>query len=52
MFEAIWRHLPGPRWVKAIESLIIFLVIVAVLFEVVFPWVAANTRILDNVVAN
>ncbi|MDD7465270.1 MAG: hypothetical protein PUK59_03415 [Actinomycetaceae bacterium] len=51
MFAALWRHLPGPRWVKALEALILFLIVVAILFEFVFPWVANNTRILDNVVA-
>ncbi|MCI6574061.1 MAG: hypothetical protein PT944_04945 [Actinomycetaceae bacterium] len=52
MFAALWRHLPGPRWVKAIEALILFCIVVAVLFEFVFPWVTSNTRILDNVVSN
>ena len=50
MFGAIWRHLPGPRWLRAIEVLIIIFAIVAFLFKIGFPWLAANTRILDSVV--
>lgn len=51
MFEAIWRHLPGPAWLRFIEVLIILFLIVAVLFQFVFPWVAENTRLVDNVVS-
>ena len=50
MFEAIWNHLPGPRWLRAIEVLVIIAAIVAFLFEIGFPWLAENTRIVDSVV--
>lgn len=40
MYGAIWRILPGPAWLKAIEALILVLGIVAVLFLWVFPAVA------------
>lgn len=38
MYEAIWRHLPGPTWFKVIEALILILAVIAVLFLWVFPW--------------
>ncbi|MGO1714245.1 MAG: hypothetical protein ACTHYS_04095 [Ancrocorticia populi] len=50
MYGLIWRALPGPKWLKFIEALILILVIVGVLFEVVFPWVAANIPAFDNTV--
>lgn len=50
MFEAIWRHLPGPRWLRVIEVLLLLFAIVAFLFEIGFPWVMAHTRIFDSVV--
>ena len=50
MFDFIWRHLPGPRWLRAIEVLVLLFAIVAFLFEFGFPWIAQNTRILDSVV--
>ena len=40
MYGAIWRILPGPAWLKAIEALILVTGIVAVLFLWVFPWAA------------
>ncbi len=38
MYTWIWRHLPGPVAVKLIETLIILLAVVALLFFVIFPW--------------
>jgi len=38
MYIWIWRHLPGPVAVKLLETLMLFLVIVALLFFVIFPW--------------
>lgn len=37
MYAALWRVLPGNRWVKGVESLVLFLAVVALLFLVVFP---------------
>jgi hypothetical protein len=34
----IWRHLPGPSAVKALQCFVLFLAVVALLFFVVFPW--------------
>ena len=50
MYGAIWRKLPGPAWLKAIEAAVLILAIVAVLFEVVFPWAADNLNLVDNTV--
>jgi hypothetical protein len=38
MYTWIWRHLPGPVAVKLLETLIIILAVVALLFFVIFPW--------------
>ena len=38
MYGFIWRHLPGPAWLKAIESLILIAGVVYVLMQSVFPW--------------
>ncbi len=37
MYAALWRALPGNRWLKSVESLVLFLAVVAVLFLWVFP---------------
>ena len=42
MYGFIWRHLPGPAWLKAIEALILTAGIVYVLMQYVFPWANAT----------
>lgn len=45
MYGFIWRHLPGPTWLKVVETIIIIFVIVAFLFLYGFPWLSENTNI-------
>lgn len=39
MYAWIWRRLPGPVAVRLIEVLVLFAIVVALLFFVIFPWV-------------
>lgn len=41
MYAALWRRLPGNRAWKALQCLLLFLLVVAVLFLWVFPAVSA-----------
>ncbi len=38
MYTWIWRRLPGPVPMRALQALLLFLAVVALLFFVVFPW--------------
>ncbi|WP_434451953.1 hypothetical protein [Lentzea sp. E54] len=38
MYSWIWRHLPGPLFVRVIEAVVLVVGIVALLMFVVFPW--------------
>lgn len=40
MYGPLWRILPGPTWLKAIEALILLVAVFFLLMEVVFPWVS------------
>jgi hypothetical protein len=40
MYAALWRFLPGGVFLKLIQLTIILVIVVFVLFEWVFPWVA------------
>lgn len=42
MYAWIWRHLPGPTWLKLIETLIILAIIVFLLMQYVFPPISAR----------
>ncbi|MFC7581927.1 hypothetical protein ACFQ23_09665 [Schaalia naturae] len=41
MYGWIFRHLPGPTWLKAVEALVLVAAAVLVLFQWVFPWAQA-----------
>ncbi|GAA1634564.1 hypothetical protein [Georgenia ruanii] len=45
MYAAIWRLLPGPRWLKALEAVVLALAVVAVLFAWVFPALADSVSL-------
>lgn len=45
MYGALWRALPGPRWVKALVFVAFAAVALLVLFTVVFPYV--SERLFD-----
>ncbi|MDD7385138.1 MAG: hypothetical protein SPI12_00925 [Actinomycetaceae bacterium] len=49
MYRAFWRFLAGPKWVKAIEAVIILAAIVVTLFLKVFPWWEAKHPMDENV---
>jgi hypothetical protein len=40
MYAALWRFLPGGLILKLIQLTIIVVIVVLVLFEWVFPWIA------------
>lgn len=47
MYAWIWRHLPGPRPVRAVLALALALLTVALLFTTVFPWAEDALPFLD-----
>jgi hypothetical protein len=49
-YGLIWRLLPGPRAVKVVESALLVLAVVAVLFTWVFPLVAPYLPFNDTTV--
>ena len=50
MYAALWRALPGPAWARAVQCLVLVVVVVAVLFQWVFPAVAHLVPFNDNTV--
>lgn len=47
MYGWIWRHLPGPTAIRALEALLLIVAAVALLFLVVFPWAQRSIPFLD-----
>lgn len=52
MYAALWRILPGPRWLKALEALVLVALVVATLFQWVFPAIAPLLPFNDNTVGD
>lgn len=50
MYPAIWRTLPGPRWLKVIEAVLLAVVAVAALFAWVFLSIADDIGLFANTV--
>lgn len=46
----IWSRLPGNAWVKTAIVMVATVAIVALLFEVVFPWVSPQLPFQDQTV--
>ncbi|MCL1898362.1 MAG: hypothetical protein FWG16_06025 [Micrococcales bacterium] len=40
MYAAMWRHLPGPWWVRLFIVLALVAAIVLVCFKLFFPWLS------------
>ena len=39
MYSWIWRHLPGPRPVRVVHALLLFVIVASLLMLFVFPWI-------------
>nr|WP_300341248.1 hypothetical protein [Actinomyces sp.] len=48
MYGWIWRHLPGPVWLRLFEALILIAAVVLLLFQVVFPWANETWHLSGN----
>jgi hypothetical protein len=50
VYAALWRILPGPRWARALQCLVLALLVVAVCFVWVFPAVSPLLPFTDSTV--
>jgi hypothetical protein len=51
MYAYLWRHLPGPVYVKVLIALAIAALIVVLLFGWVFPWIEPLMPFSGNTVS-
>jgi hypothetical protein len=52
MYGWVWRHMFGPWPLKVIQSLILLVAVLALLFLVIFPWVEPRLPFTDVTVNN
>lgn len=48
MYPWIFRHLPGPLFLRILEAALLVALVVAALFLWVFPWAAETFSFLDR----
>jgi hypothetical protein len=51
MYAFLWRHLPGPVFLKVLIAAAMFALIVVLLFGWVFPWVEPLMPFSGNTVS-
>lgn len=50
MYAAIFRLLPGPKWLKVVWSILLIVLVAWLLLEFAFPWVQDMFNLVDNTV--
>lgn len=50
MYAAIFRLLPGPKWLKVIWSILLIVLVAWLLLEFAFPWIQDTFNVVDNTV--
>lgn len=50
MYAWIFRHLPGPAWVRILTCILLVAVVVLLLLQVVFPAASAVNPWTDSIV--
>ncbi|MDP5226925.1 MULTISPECIES: hypothetical protein [Arthrobacter] len=52
MYAWIFRHLPGPLWLKIIQSLILVTAALFLMVQYLFPWMAHFTSFTDSTIGS
>lgn len=50
MYGWLFRHLPGPLWVRIIITVILVIAIVLLLMQFVFPWLNQFNPLNDSTI--
>ena len=50
MYAAIFRLLPGPKWLKVVWSIMLIVLVAWLLLEFAFPWVQETFNVVENTV--
>ena len=50
MYAWIFRHLPGPMWLRIITSLVLIAGALVLMVQYLFPWMAQFTQLTDSTI--
>ncbi|NJC24226.1 hypothetical protein BJ994_003302 [Arthrobacter pigmenti] len=52
MYAFLFRHLPGPLWLRIIWSILLITAVLAVLVTLVFPWLSQFNPLTDSTIGS
>ncbi|WP_309070452.1 hypothetical protein [Arthrobacter sp.] len=52
MYAFIFRHLPGPLWLRVIWSILLFAAALTALVNWVFPWLSQFSPLTDSTIGS
>ncbi|MEE9097466.1 hypothetical protein [Pseudarthrobacter phenanthrenivorans] len=52
MYAWIFRHLPGPLWVRIFISLVLVFVALVLMVQFLFPWMSHFTQFTDSTIGS
>ncbi len=52
MYAWIFRHLPGPLWLRICSSVLLLVGALALLLQIVFPWLSGLTHLTDSTIGS
>lgn len=52
MYAWIFRHLPGPLWVRVVIAVVLVAVAVLLLMQYVFPWFSQFSPLTDSTIGD
>lgn len=50
MYAFIFRHLPGPLWLRIIWSIMLIAAVLALLVSYIFPWLSQFSPLTDSTI--
>ena len=52
MYGWIFRHLPGPRWLRIVTSLVLIATALILMVQFLFPWISEYTQLTDSTIGS
>jgi hypothetical protein len=52
MYGWIFRHLPGPFWLRMVTSLVLIAAALVLMVQFFFPWMSEYTQLTDSTIGS
>ena len=52
MYGWIFRHLPGPLWLRIVTSLVLLAGVLVLMVQFLFPWMSQFTQFTDSTIGS